>query len=486
MKSEEQKKNRLARFTLEKACDAVVWHGPDARFTEANPAACRLFGYSKEEMLTLTVQDVAPSSTKASFKKAWKEVKEKGILHVEDDMKTKDGALVPVEVKINFIEFEGQEYVCSFIRDISARKKTEQERECAFNEIKRLRAQLEMENEYLQEELKGLGSFGNIVGTSPPLQTILRQIEMVAATDACVLIAGESGTGKELIAHEIHQRSLRKQRPMIRVNCASIPRDLYESEFFGHVRGAFTGAVKDRAGRFELADGGTLFLDEIGEIPLDLQSKLLRVLQEGTFEKVGDEKTRKVDVRIITATNRDLKKEVEAGRFREDLYYRLNVFPIEVPPLRKRKEDIPLLADYFLGQSATRLQLAKPRMSKADAMRLKDYDWPGNIRELQNVLERAVITSRSGKFRLDFQKTGSGRERGLQQVGSVESQPEKIWTYNQLKDFEKKNILTVLKKTGGKVFGPGGAAELLDMPPTTLASKLKRLGLKKRYVQPGE
>ncbi len=483
MDPETERKNRLALFTLEKACDGVVWHGPDARFTQANPAACDLFGYSREEMLRLSVQDIHSGSTRESFSKAWEEVKEAGALQFEEELITKDGRKLPVEVRLNFIEFEGSEYVCSFIRDVTERKKIEQERECAFNEIKRLRSQLELENEYLQEEVEGLRSFGNIIGKSPALQTILRQIEMVAETDACVLIYGESGTGKELIAHEIHKRSPRSQRPMIRVNCASIPRDLYESEFFGHVRGAFTGAVKDRTGRFELADGGALFLDEIGEIPLDLQSKLLRVLQEGTFERLGDEKTRKVDVRIITATNRDLKQEIEKGRFREDLYYRLNVFPIDAPPLRKRKDDIPLLANYFLELSAKKLNKPKPRITQKDAIQLKNYDWPGNIRELQNVLERAVITSQSDKLRLSFPKISAAKqEQNREELGVPSSFPNKLLTYQEMKSFERDNLLAALKSTQGKIFGPGGAAELLDMPPTTLTSKIKRMGFKKTYL----
>jgi len=261
----------------------------------------------------------------------------------------------------------------------------------AYEEIDQLKARLEEENLYLQDEIKTEHGYADIVGQSPALRSVLRQIELVAPTDASVLILGESGTGKELVAREIHKRSRRQNRPLIRVNCASIPRELYESEFFGHVKGAFTGALKDRAGRFEVADGGTLFLDEVGEIPLDLQSKLLRVLQEQQYERVGDEKTRQVDVRIIAATNRDLQKEVEAGRFRQDLYYRLNVFPIEVAPLRRRKEDIPLLASHLLEHAARKLNCAQPRLTKAHVIKLQSYDWPGNVRELQNVIERAVI-----------------------------------------------------------------------------------------------
>jgi len=266
----------------------------------------------------------------------------------------------------------------------------------AFEEIEKLKSQLELENTFLQQEVREAKALGDMIGQSAAFKRVLRQLEMVARTDATVLILGESGTGKELVAREIHKQSRRSERPLIRVNCASIPKELYESEFFGHVKGAFTGALKDRAGRFEAAQGGTLFLDEVGEIPLELQSKLLRVLQEGQYERVGEERTRTVDVRIIAATNRDLPNEVEAGRFRQDLYYRLNVFPIKVPPLRERLQDIPLLAAHFLAQAARKLRLPPARLTEAHIAQFKAHDWPGNIRELQNAIERALILAQNG------------------------------------------------------------------------------------------
>ncbi|TWT80399.1 Formate hydrogenlyase transcriptional activator [Planctomycetes bacterium CA13] len=243
----------------------------------------------------------------------------------------------------------------------------------AWDEIESLRDRLALENDYLQEQLRG-ESFGEMIGQSAALQTVAQQISLVAPTDSNVLVTGETGTGKELVAREIHERSARGQRPLIKVNCAAIPRELYESEFFGHTKGSFTGAVRDRIGRFELADGGTLFLDEIGETPLDLQSKLLRVLQEGELERVGEERTRKVDVRIIAATNRNLKAEAESGAFRLDLYYRLSVFPIELPPLRKRKEDIGLLAEHVLSNLGRRFGKKVPRLSQANVAQLEQYD----------------------------------------------------------------------------------------------------------------
>jgi len=468
----------LAQFTIERADDAILWHDCDARIQHVNPAACNLLGYSREELLDLTIQDINPSSTPKSWAKFWKQLQKKKVIAFEDDHRTRDGQIIPLETKVNFIEYKGREYAVSFCRDISERKKNEEEKTRAYQEICRLRNQLELENEYLQEEVLELRTFGDFVGQSPALQNILRQIEMVAPTNAGVLITGESGTGKELIAHAMHTRSERKARRMIRVNCASIPRELYESEFFGHVKGAFTGAVKDRAGRFELAHEGTLFLDEVGEIPLELQSKLLRVLQEGTFERVGDERTRNTDVRIIAATNRDLKREVEEGRFREDLYYRLNVFPIEVPPLRKRREDIPLLAAHFLELTAKKLNHPQPKLSQASMNQLQTYEWPGNVRELQNVIERAIITSQSGKLRFDLPAGKTSREAPIPPSKNNATE-ERVLTFEEIKQLDRDNILAALEQTGGKVFGTGGAAELLDTRPTTLASRIKRLGLKK-------
>jgi len=345
----------------------------------------------------------------------------------------------------------------------------------AFDEIQSLRTQLELENAYLKEEVTDARAFGEIVGQSAALRNIIQQIELVAPTDASVLILGESGTGKELVAQEIHRRSQRQHRALVRVNCASVPRDLYESEFFGHARGAFTGAIRDRAGRFELANGGTLLLDEVGEIPLDLQSKLLRVLQEGTYERIGEEKTREVDVRLIAATNRDLKKESEAGRFRQDLFYRLNVFPIEVPPLRKRKEDIPVLANSFLQQAARRFNRHVKRLTEGHILALQAYDWPGNVRELFNVIERAVITSRKGAFRFDLPLPRSGE--GRKPDPRAPERPVAVIPDVEMKRRERENILAALNETNWRVHGPGGAAELLGVRPTTLASRIKRMHL---------
>jgi len=342
----------------------------------------------------------------------------------------------------------------------------------AFAEIDALRKRLELENEYLREEVTGAGAFGELVGQSLALEAVARQINLVAPTDSAVLILGESGTGKELVAREIHRRSKRSGRPLIKVNCAAVPRELYESEFFGHAKGAFTGALRDRVGRFELADGGTLFLDEVGEIPLELQAKLLRVLQEGELERVGEERTRRVNVRLVAATNRDLRAEAEAGRFRQDLYYRLSVFPVEVPALRKRKEDIPLLVEHFLETSSRNVGRTKPPLTLAAVQKLQQYDWPGNVRELQHVIERAVITSMGG--RLNIELPTQVKSARLSEPASADTV---VRTDAQIRQIEADNIRAALKAANGKVAGPNGAARLLGLKSTTLASRIKALGI---------
>jgi DNA-binding NtrC family response regulator len=332
-------------------------------------------------------------------------------------------------------------------------------------------------HEDTEEEPGSEISVPGIVGQSSALRRVLLQAETVAPNDATVLILGETGTGKELIARAVHQRSRRRDRPLVRVNCSSIPKELFESEFFGHAKGAFTGAIKDRAGRFEVAAGGTMFLDEVGEIPLELQSKLLRVLQEKSYERVGEEKTRYADVRIIAATNRDLKKEVAAGRFREDLYYRLYVFPLKVAPLRERKEDIPLLASHFVDLSVKELGCPKPRLTPAGIETLLAYDWPGNIRELRNVILRAVILARGGALEFDLPVTRAALT-SLGQRDRDQAEPEYL-TESEMRRRERENIFAVLQKADWKIKGINGAAELLGVKPTTLVARIEKMGLKR-------
>lgn len=340
---------------------------------------------------------------------------------------------------------------------------------CAFEQVETLQRQLQHENEYLQEQAQQAFEFGEILGKSKALSEVLQYIRLVAPTDSTVMIGGESGTGKELVARAIHDRSARHERPLITVNCASMPRELFESEFFGHVKGAFTGALRDRLGRFQLADKGTLFLDEVGEIPLDLQTKLLRVLQEGTFERVGEDCARRVDVRVIAATNRDLLDEVEAGRFRRDLYFRLCVFPLKVPPLRERIEDIGLLAEHFVLLASERLKISHSRLMKSDIELLANYAWPGNIRELQNVIERAVIISQGGSLRVDLALGPCGKHLNPAAVRAS------VLSKQEMQRREGENILKALEQSKGKIYGPDGAAQILGMKPTTLTSRMKKM-----------
>jgi DNA-binding NtrC family response regulator len=377
----------------------------------------------------------------------------------------------------NTLELRVQERTAELQASNQALRESEEKARRAFEEIAALKSQLELHNTYLQEAVVEAKAFGDLVGQSAALRHIVSQIDLVAPTEASVLILGETGTGKELVAHEIHKRSRRKDGPLVRVNCASIPRELFESEFFGHVKGSFTGAVKDRAGRFETAEGGTIFLDEVGEIPLDIQNKLLRVLQERRYERVGDDRTRQADLRIIAATNRDLKQAVAEGRFREDLYYRLNVFPIQVPPLRERLDDIPLLAKYFVELSTRDLKCPEPRLTRAAVARLQNYDWPGNIRELRNVIERAVILARGGA--LDFDLPAGSQlapQTGPTPPTHDTTQPEFL-TEAELVRRERDNLLVILRKANWKIKGPDGAAELLGVKAGTLLSRMKAMGL---------
>ncbi len=344
------------------------------------------------------------------------------------------------------------------------------------------------------------------------MRALLKQVAVVAPTDSTVLITGETGSGKELIAQAIHDNSPRHKGPLIKVNCSAIPENLFESEFFGHARGAFTGALRDKPGRFEMADGGTLFLDEIGDLPPAMQSKLLRVLQEQEIERVGEIRTRKVNVRVIAATNRDLKQDVDRKRFREDLFYRLCVFPVEIPPLRQRREDIPALATYFLRKTAKKMNRPLPRLSRANANQLSDHAWPGNVRELQNAVERAVILAHDGELRFDLLSSESpihgrpvevspspwGEGRGEEEFlsfsdsrvhGEVRGEAPiatriEVATRDDWKRQERESIMRALQQAGGKVSGQRGAAELLGMRPTTLSSRLKAMGITRQFGSP--
>ncbi|ALP52916.1 histidine kinase [Candidatus Tenderia electrophaga] len=478
-----QEIERENALILSAAGEGIYGINADGKTTFVNPAAERMLGFKAEELIGRDIHgaihhshgdgSLYPSRSCPIYA-AFAD----GEVHFVDNevFWRKDGRALPVEYTSTPIEDNGQLVGAVVIfRDISERKEAEARLRHALAEVETLRNKLEQENAYLLEEIRNEHNYKEIVGASAAIRNVIKQIELVAPTDASVLISGESGTGKELIARAIHESSARSGRPLIRVNCASIPRELFESEFFGHVKGAFTGAVSDRAGRFELADGGTLFLDEVGEIPLELQSKLLRVLQEQQFERVGDNRTRAVDVRVIAATNRDLKQAVSDKGFREDLYFRLNVFPIESVALRSRRDDVPLLASHFIQRACEKFNKTAVKPSKADMQRLQAYPWPGNIRELINVIERAVILAQGERLTLDLPEAvdaGDPLER-------TDTGPIKIMSDTQRRQRERENIINALKATGGKVFGPNGAAQLLDIKPTTLASRIKRFNINK-------
>jgi formate hydrogenlyase transcriptional activator len=352
------------------------------------------------------------------------------------------------------------------LQEIEERKEAEKSLHDALAEIKRLKERLKAENVYLQQEVAREYNFGEIIGQSSAMSYVFFRIEQVAPQNATVLLLGETGTGKGVVARAIHARSARKDRPMITVNCTSLPANLIESELFGREKGAFTGANVRQMGRFELADGGTIFLDEIGEMPLELQSKLLRFIQDGEFERLGNPRTIKVNVRIIAASNRNLEEEIRSGRFREDLFYRLNVFPITIPPLRQRPEDIPLLVSHFIAKFNKKMGKKIASISKETMKALQEYSWPGNVRELESVIERAIITNQGTTLQV------LDRFDTFRKVGGLETQDVKA-----LADLEQDHILQVLKATGWRIEGKNGAALLLGLNPSTLRARMRKYGI---------
>jgi PAS domain S-box-containing protein len=465
---------REAQLTglIESAMDAIVQLDDELRVIRLNPAAERTFEVPAEHSQGAPLSRlIAPGDlTKvealcrelrdrpAAERSAWVAGGFKGL--------TAGGSTFPAEATLSLFEVDGRRHFTLILRNVNERLEAE-----------RRILTLTEEAEYLRSELRELGRSGEIIGRSAQLLHVLAEVRQVAPTDTTVLVLGETGTGKELFARAIHHASRRREKPLVKVNCAAIPATLIESEFFGHERGAFTGATARRDGRFTLADGGTIFLDEVGELPLELQGKLLRVLQEGEFEPVGSSRTRKVDVRVIAATNRDLAVEVEKGKFREDLFYRLSVFPVTVPPLRERGDDVVLLAQEFARQFATRAGRSLQPLGSEAAARLRAYSWPGNIRELQNVIERAVITAREGQLNLDRAFPAQGGEPAT--TGARAPQPTSVLTARDMARLERENLRRALEATDWQISGDRGAARLLGLAPSTLASRVKALRLRR-------
>ena len=485
---EQARASRHNELLLAAVGEGIYGIDRDGCTTFVNPAATELTGWLEADLLGRPMHDlhhhtrVDGSPYPREECPIYAATRDGAVHHVDDEIFwRKDGNSFAVEYTSTPVLEDGELAGAVVVfKDISKRKETERKLQEAYAELERMKEQLQAENTYLQEVIKSDSDFAGLVGQSPAIQQVLNQVELVAPTDASVLVTGESGTGKELIARAIHERSERYARPLIRVNCAAIPRELFESEFFGHVRGAFTGAIKDRTGRFELADGGTIFLDEVGEIPLELQSKLLRVLQEGQIERVGEERTRNINVRVIAATNRDLKADAAAKLFREDLYFRLNVFPVEVVPLRSRISDIPLLAAHFISLVCKRLNRSEARLTLANVKQLQGYHWPGNIRELQNVIERAIIISKDGRLRFDLAGAGGGAEIDtIDLAAGDDDAPALPFTEKERIERDRANISAALTLSGGKISGREGAAELLGIKPTTLVSRMKSLEIAK-------
>ena len=399
--------------------------------------------------------------------------------NLERQMLAKDGTVLDLVMSaISHRDKKGEvDRMLVASKDVTERRRAERELRRTLAENARLREELERERDYLREEVHVAMNFGRIIGTSESLRRMMNRVEAVAETPANVLVQGESGVGKELVAHAIHVLSPRADGPLVKVNCASIPKELFESEFFGHVKGAFTGAHRDRIGRFQLADGGTIFLDEIAEIPLELQGKLLRVLQESEFERVGDDVTRSVDVRVIVATNKNLEQLIVDGKFREDLFYRLSVFPVDVPPLRERGEDIVQLAQHFLLQTCIDFGREALTLTRAQTANLRNYSWPGNVRELKNVIERAVILSSGKVLRLDLSMPGL--KANIDDIADAAAGSDEVLNEKDMREFQKNNIVKALKQSDWKVSGSAGAAELLGVRPTTLADRIRTLKIKK-------
>lgn len=467
---------RLSHLTIESSPDLVFWVSQQGVVQRVNRGATHALGVNASKLLERDFGDVVELSERDVLCAAMQDALKGGEpVHVESVFVRDSGDGFPVDVMLIRVDVDDGQYACVLARDVSDKKRDEERLAAAVEELSLLKDKLQLENTYLKSELQK--GFAGVIGDSAAMRHMMERIEQVAPGDTTVLILGESGTGKELLAQAIHRGSRRRDMPLVTVNCAALPENLIESELFGHEKGAFTNAVADRVGRFELADGGTIFLDEIGELPMALQAKLLRVLQGAEFQRVGSSTTRRVDVRLLAATNQGLPQAIEQGRFRADLFYRLNVFPLEAPPLRDRSGDVLLLAAHFLAcfskRNGKKIAGISPRMQRS----LNAYAWPGNVRELENVIERAVILHRSGDS-LDHPIEQPSDSSAI--ASDVRSADVAIPT---MRAVEIDLIERALRKCNWMVGGKGGAARVLDMPPTTLRERMVRYGIQ-RPVQP--
>ena len=476
--SKKQKRDRrikLFRTTVENSNDYIIWADESGVPIYANEAWLNFQGISTEECYQKSLEEFSPTLRQRTYAKTWEMLREQQLMRYESVAENAKGDQQEVLITARHLTTaEGREYAVFVITDISQQHLQRQKLSSALEDVQALTEQLSQEKSYLEQELSDQFKFDNIISRDPNYKKVLRQVGRVAKTSATVLILGETGTGKELLARAVHNLSERSNRSLVTLNCAALPANLIESELFGHEKGAFTGATERKIGRFEVAHQGTIFLDEIGELPLGLQAKLLRVLQEGEFERLGSTRTIQTDVRIIAATNRDLAAQVKAGRFREDLFFRLNVFPIINIPLRERREDIPLLIDFFAKRFSDKIGRRIERIPQGAVNRLLRYGFPGNIRELENIVERAVILSNDRMLNLNAVMPDGNTPGSVATTGDAEKE------FPSFEDMQRKHILEALERTYWRVSGPYGAARLLGLNDKTLSSKMRKLKINRK------
>jgi PAS domain S-box-containing protein len=476
-RSEYERIREWTQLMPNRLTDMLYWTDTQGIVLYANELYCQTIGYPPEEVIGEPLLKFYPNMTEEQAAMSFAMIRQAGNTTGEAVLTTRTDDKIPVEQSSSFVQLNGKEYFSIVLRDLTEQKRREEEQkiEEALAQVNRQKEELESQNLLLREDIRVENNFNNIISTSSAYKKVLKQIERVANSEATVLILGETGTGKELLARALHQLSRRSSKAMIKVNCGAIPESLIESELFGHEKGAFTGAYQQRKGRFELAHEGTIFLDEIGELPLDLQPKLLRVLQEGEFERLGGTKTIQVNVRVIAATNRNLEQQVKEGRFRQDLFYRLNVFPIFNIPLRERKDDIPALVTYFADKFSKKTGKTITNIPQRVVTKLQDYHFPGNVRELENIIERAVVLSEDGTLDVDAAFSLHSVPTG------ADPAPEPAFSeFKSLEAMQRAYILAALRHTGGRISGAGGAAELLDINDKTLFSRIKKLNIQKQ------